>query len=75
MPYEVLEQKLHAVPERYFDQVASFLDIILNIVGSSIVADKCEPHIKLGLGKGKFSVPDDIHFGDDEIAADFEEYL
>jgi hypothetical protein len=31
MPYTVLEKKLQAVPEQYFEQVSSFLDIILSL--------------------------------------------
>ncbi len=36
MPYTVLEEKLRAVPEQYFEQVSSFLDIILSLPTISI---------------------------------------
>ena len=32
-------------------------------------------YVKLSLGKGLFKVPEDIHFGDDDIREMFEEYV
>lgn len=76
MPYEVLEKKLQAVPEKYFSQVSSFLDIILSLANNnSTSSSKQQGHPILGLGKGLFTVPDDIHFADDEIQDMFEEYV
>lgn len=40
MPYAVLERKLQAVPEQYFDQVSSFLDIILSLPTKTLSSEK-----------------------------------
>ena len=36
MSYSTLEEKLQAVPERFFSQVSSFLDIILSLSNNSV---------------------------------------
>lgn len=77
MPYEVLERKLHTIPEQYFEQISSFLDIIINLINVQPQQTELETPspIKIGLGKGKFKVPDDIHYGDDDIAEIFKDYI
>ncbi len=73
MPYTVLEKKLQAVPEQYFEQVSSFLDIILSLPTQNVNMVKNSPsgHPVPGLAKGEFKYPDNINLYDDEIAEMF----
>lgn len=74
MPYEVLEKKLKIVPEQYFEQVSSFLDLLLTLPKSAPAESterKPSGHPISGLAKGKFKYPDDINLYDDEIAEMF----
>ena len=73
MPYAVLEKKLQAVPEQYFDQVASFLDIILSLPVDNAGNSKAKPsgHPVFGLAEGEFRYPDDINLYDAEVASLF----
>ncbi|MBR1639451.1 MAG: DUF2281 domain-containing protein [Treponema sp.] len=70
MSYAVLEEKLQAIPEQYFDQVSSFLDIILSLSEKEIVPEKknASKHLLHGLARGEFKYPDDINLYDNEIA-------
>ena len=69
MPYTVLEKKLKAIPEQYFEQVSSFLDIILSVSPNS--SDKNSSDFDelpiFGLAEREFSYPDDINLHDDKI--------
>ena len=73
MPYTVLEKKLQAVPEQYFEQVSSFLDIILSLPTKNVNMVKKSPsrHPIPGLAKGEFKYPDNINLYDNEIAEMF----
>lgn len=73
MPYSMLEEKLQAVPECFFSQVSSFLDIILSLSNKSPEEQKNNNlgHPIPGLMKGKFKYPDNINLYDDEIASAF----
>ncbi|MBO4728707.1 MAG: hypothetical protein J5631_09830 [Spirochaetaceae bacterium] len=52
------------------------MDIILSLANNNPTSSSKQPeHPILGLEKGLFTVPDDIHFGDDEIQDIFEEYI
>lgn len=51
MPIAVLERKLHAVPEQYFEQVSAFLDLLLSLPNQT--EQKSSGHPILGLAKGK----------------------
>ena len=72
MPYSQLEEKLKAVPEQFFSQVSSFLDIILSL-SNTVKEQKSQNagHPIPGLAKGKFKYPDNINLYDDEIATAF----
>lgn len=73
MPIAVLERKLQAVPEQYFEQVSAFLDLLLSLPKQPEQKTERKPsgHPILGLAKGKFRYPDDINLYDDEIAEMF----
>ena len=73
MSYSTLEEKLQAVPERFFSQVSSFLDIILSLSNNSVEESNTLAlgHSIPGLLKGKFKYPDDINLYDEEIANTF----
>ena len=75
MSYTVLEKKLKSVPEQYFEQVSSFLDLILSLptkyVNADIVKKIPYGHPVPGLAKGEFKYPDNINLYDDEIAEMF----
>lgn len=75
MPYAILEQKLKAVPEEYFEQVAGFLDLILKASHMEREEKPKKKPIIGGLAEGKYKIPDDINAFDDEIADMFEGYL
>lgn len=70
MSYAALEKKLQSVPEQYFEQVSSFLDIILKLSHNDNHSDKnhSSGHPTPGLAKGEFKYPDNINLYDDEIA-------
>lgn len=70
MSYAALGKKLQSVPEQYFEQVSSFLDIILNLSHNDNHSDKkhLSGHPVPGLAKGEFKYPDNINLYDDEIA-------
>ena len=70
MPYAVLEKKLMSVPEQYFEQVSSFLDIILSLSQPEEVPlkTKASGHPIFGLAEGEFRYPEDINLHDDEVA-------
>ena len=74
MSYDVLEKKLQAMPERYFDQISSFFDLLLSLNVSGKV-DKSKSKVTPGLAKGIFKYPDDINAGDEIVADTFEGYL
>lgn len=74
MPYAVLEKKLQAVPEQYFEQVSAFLDLLLTLPKKTIAEPterKPSGHPIMGLAKGEFRYPDDINLYDDEVAEMF----
>lgn len=72
MPYSQLEEKLQAVPEQFFSQVSSFLDIILSLSNNNQQqTNQNSGHPIPGLAKGKFKYPDNINLYDDEIATAF----
>lgn len=77
MPYTVLEEKLRAVPGQYFEQVSSFLDIILSLPTKDADMLKKSPsgHPIPGLAKGEFKYPDNINLYDNEIADMFGEHV
>ena len=75
MPYAVLEKKLQAMPERYFDQISSFFDLLLSLDKHEDYADEKARKLTPGLAKGIFKYPDDINAGDEIIADAFGEYL
>ena len=70
MPYAVLEKKLQAVPEQYFEQVSSFLDMILTLPTNKDGGGAILPsgHPIFGLAEGEFRYPEDINLHDDEVA-------
>ncbi|MCR5622000.1 MAG: hypothetical protein K6G18_09090 [Treponema sp.] len=70
MPYAVLEKKLQAVPEQYFEQVSSFLDMILTLPNNNDGGGATAPsgHPVFGLAEGEFRYPEDINLHDDEVA-------
>ena len=77
MSYEQLEQQLKTLPEEYLEEVAKYVQL-LQYKLMMINAQKEKPKtngIVFGLGKGMFSVPDDIHAGDELVAEEFEDYL
>ena len=69
MPIAVLERKLQAVPEQYFEQVSAFLDLLLSLPNQPEQKTERKPsgHPILGFAKEKFRYPDDINLYDDEI--------
>ena len=67
MPYEVLAQKIKAVPAEYVNEVADFIDFIVQRASSA----PPKPQRKFGVAKGEFEIPDDIDFCNDEIAEMF----
>lgn len=74
MSYAVIERKLHALPEKYLEQVSMFLDLLLSLSPKSENEEpvhKSSGHPILGLAKGEFRYPDDINLGDDEVAEMF----
>jgi hypothetical protein len=74
MSYSAVEEKLHAIPEQYLEQVSMFLDLLLNLAPKSEdVQQEHKPsgHPIPGLAKGEFLYPDDINLYDDEIAEMF----
>ena len=73
MSYAVLEQQIKALPEEYLDDIANYVQFLqYKLVALN---KKKETPQRIGLGKGLFSVPDDIHFGDDEVQDMFGEYV
>ncbi|MBR6200228.1 MAG: hypothetical protein IKQ61_08210 [Spirochaetales bacterium] len=40
-------------------------------VAKIVLIPQDNPPIRIGIAKGKFTIPDDIHYLDDEIAAEF----
>lgn len=72
MPFSALEEKLQAIPEQFFSQVSSFLDIIISLSNNkSEQKNNNSAHPIPGLAKGKFKYPDNINLYDDEIATVF----
>ena len=71
MPYAILEKQLKTLPEEYLEDVAQYVQLLQYKIAAH--SQKKETPKRIGLGKGLFSVPDDIHFGDAEIADMFEE--
>ena len=74
MTYSVLEKKLHAIPEQYFEQISLFLDSLMNVTkkrsnGGHLMGNG---HPVPGLAKGEYQYPENINLGDDEIAQMFE---
>ena len=75
MTYSVLEKKLHAIPEQYFEQISLFLDSLMNVTATSNSGGCLKGtagHPIPGLAKGEFQYPENINLGDDEIAQMFE---
>ena len=68
MPIELLQEKVKAVPAEYVGEVSDFIDFILQKSLSSSVKRSVK---KFGIAKGKFSIPDNIDFCNDEIAEMF----
>ena len=73
MPYAVLEKKLQAMPERYFDQISSFFDLLLSL--DKQTEEKSKNKIKIGLAEEKYKVSSDPNAGDEVVADMFEGYL
>lgn len=76
MSYDVLEKQIKALPEEYLEDVSQYVQLLF--YKAKVLKQKEAPQsspIKLGLGKGLFKIPDDIHFGDNDILEDFEEYV
>ena len=74
MTYSLLEKKLHAIPEQYFEQISLFLDSLMNVTttrsnGGHLMGSG---HPIPGLAKGEYQYPENINLGDDEIAQMFE---
>lgn len=69
MPYSALENKLKSIPEQYFEQVSSFLNLILSLSNNiTSIKTVSARHPIPGLAKGEFKYPDNINLYDDEIA-------
>ena len=69
MPYEALERQIRSIPEEYFPEVASFLELLKY----KILVQQQNPHHplrKLGGYEGKIKIADDF----DDIPEGFEEY-
>ena len=77
MSYAVLEQQIKALPEEYWEDVAGYVQLLQ--YKAAVLMQGGTPAetngIKLGLGDGLYSYPDDIHAGDDYIADAFEAYV
>ncbi len=73
MSYSVLEQQIKALPEEYLEDIANYVQLLQYKIIA--VNNRNETPQRIGLGKGLFSVPDDIHFGDDEVQDMFGDYL
>lgn len=73
MPYAVLEQKINALPEAYFGEISDFLDFLAFKVRSAQTKTDKKPRI--GVAKGKFSVPEEFDEWDKEIADSFGDDL
>ena len=72
MPYAVLEQKLRAVPEQYFEQLSAFMDLLLSLPNQNSFSErKPSGHPIFGLARGEFRYPDDLNLGDAEVAQMF----
>jgi hypothetical protein len=77
MSYAVLEQQIKALPEEYLEDIAQYVQLLqykVAILNQQSKESKTNG-IKLGLGEGMFSYPDDIHAGDEIIADAFKDYL
>lgn len=61
------------MPERYFDQISSFFDLLLSLPISEKI-DNPKSKVTPGLAKGIFKYPDDINAGDEIVADAFEGY-
>lgn len=74
MTYSVLEKKLHAIPEQYFEQISLFLDSLMNVTTTRSNGGRLmgNGHPVPGLAKGEYQYPENINLGDDEIAQMFE---
>ena len=75
MPYAVLEKQLKALPEEYLEDVAKDVELLQYKVAAESACQPQKRAVVPGLLAGKFTLPDDIHAGDDIIADEFEEYL
>lgn len=75
MPYAVLEQQIKALPEAYLEDIAQYVQLLQYKVAAEQEEHPSTNGIKLGLAEGAFSYPEDIHAGDDIIAALFEGYV
>lgn len=73
MSYAVLEQQIKALPEEYLEDISQYVQFLQYKIAA--LKEKKEAPQRIGLGKGLFSVPDDIHFGDDDVQDMFGEYL
>lgn len=76
MPLAVLQQKLNAFPEEYFDEINAFFDFLAYRAAN--LSTKKQTHTQKiipGLAAGKWKYPKDINAFDDEIADIFEDYL
>ncbi|MBR6913848.1 MAG: DUF2281 domain-containing protein [Treponema sp.] len=65
MPLAVLQQKLNAIPEEYFDEVNAFFDFLSYKVTFLSTNNKTENKVIPGLAEGKWKYPKDINAFDD----------
>jgi len=76
MSYAALEEQIKTLPEEYLEDVSQYVQLLLyKVAVLKQEKEKQKVPVKFGLGKGLFTIPDDIHFGDEDILKDFEEYV
>lgn len=77
MPYAVLEKQLKELPEEYLEDVFRYVQLLqykITVLEQNKKDGKTNGII-FGLGKGVFSVPEDINAGDDAVSEIFGEYV
>ena len=71
MPYAVIEEKIKAIPEEYFSEVARFLDLLSYKIRAEQAKKTEQPVRKIGGYEGQIKIAPDF----DDIPEGFEEYL
>ncbi|MBR0125031.1 MAG: DUF2281 domain-containing protein [Treponema sp.] len=74
MSYAVLEQQLKSLPEEYLEEVSRYVQLLQYKI-TVLDQQKKQKGIIMGLGEGKYKIPDDINAYDDEVAESFDKVL